>query len=104
VHHQSVARQALRSGQPVPESILNAPELQIGLQLYLQAFLDLDSERTQGLSPIPWLSIRHYGQAYEFDERQTEDLFYFVKKLDIAHMKRMAAKLEANKSKKIILP
>jgi hypothetical protein len=92
VHEQSVARQAMRSGMPVPERILNAPELQAGLQLFLQAFLDLDGERMQPLSLIPWLSMKQYAQAYDLDEGQTEDLFYFVKKLDVAHIKRIQAK------------
>lgn len=88
----------MRAGQPMPERIANAPELQLGLQLYLEAFFDLDSERTHGksLAPIPWSRIKGYAEAYEFDTEQTEDLIYFVKKLDNEHLKRLASKRKAS--------
>jgi hypothetical protein len=37
-HEQAIAKQAMRAGQPLPDRIANAPELEVGLQLYLQAF------------------------------------------------------------------
>src|SRR5688572_16692728 len=91
---QSIARQAMRRGAPIPDRIANAPELQVGLQLYLQAFFDLDSERTHGngLAPIPWTAIKEYATAFELDEEQTDDLFYFVKRMDSEHLKRLEAK------------
>ncbi len=76
----------------VPE----APELRIGLQLYFQAFLDLDGERMQALFPIPWTSIKSYATAFELDEEQTEDLFFFDKKMDEAHLSRMAKKASSH--------
>lgn len=84
----------MRRGQPVPDRIANAPELQIGLQLYLQAFFDLDSERSHGngLTPIPWSSIKDYCVANELDDDQTEEMFYFVKRMDGAHLNRLEAK------------
>lgn len=87
----------MRAGQPLPDRIANAPELEPGLQLYLQAFFDLDSERTHavGLTPIPWTSIATYAQAFQFDEEQTEDLYFFVRKLDSEHLKKLAAKEKA---------
>lgn len=91
---QQIVAQALRTGQPIPERINNAPELNAGLQLYLEAFFDLDSERSQGLglSPIPWSSIKYYAEAYDFDEYQTYCLFLFIKKMDSAHLKRLEVK------------
>lgn len=91
---QSIARQAMRRGAPIPDRIANAPELQVGLQLYLQAFFDLDSERSHGngLSSIPWSAIKDYALAHDLDDEQTDDLFYFVKKMDKAHLDRLEAK------------
>ena len=88
---QAIAKHAIRSGMPLPDRILNAPELRIGLSLYLQAFFDLDSERSHAMAPtpIPWTSILMYAQAFEFEEEQKEDLFYFVKALDLLHLKRL---------------
>lgn len=96
-HEQVIAKQAFRAGQPLPDRIANAPELRIGLQLYIQAFFDLDSERshTMGLVSIPWSSINDYAKAFDFDEDQTEDLFFLIRKMDNAHLKR----LEANNKK-----
>lgn len=84
--------QAMRSGQPLPDRIANAPELQLGLNLYMLAFFDLDSERTHsmGPSPIPWTSIVQYAAAFDFSEEQTEDLLYHIKKMDFWHLKRIA--------------
>lgn len=90
-HEQTLARQSMQMGQPLPDRIANAPELRFGLQLYLQAFLNLDSERNEG--PIPWSAIRDYAQAFELDEEQTDDLFYFVRRLDSEQMRIRAAKI-----------
>lgn len=93
-HEQTISKQAIRAGQPIPARIANAPELHIGLELFLNAFFDLDTERQAGFSvgPIPWSKIKEYAVAFEFDEDITEDLFYFVKQLDNAHMKRLESK------------
>lgn len=98
-HEQAIAKQAMRAGQPLPDRIANAPELETGLQLFLQAFFDLDSERSHasGLTPIPWTSISAYAMAFEFDEEQTEDLYFFVRRLDSEHLKRLEAKQKAAK-------
>ena len=45
-HEVMIAQQSVRMGQPLPARIANAPELMLGLQVYLQAFFDLDSERS----------------------------------------------------------
>lgn len=100
-HEQTISKQAIRAGQPIPARIANAPELHFGLELFINAFLDLDSERDAGftLGPIPFSKIREYAKAYEFDEDLTEDLIYFVKALDNANMKRLEREAKAKKSK-----
>lgn len=98
-HEQAIAKQAIQARQPLPDSIANAPELQAGLQLYLQAFFDLDSERSE-LAPIPWSSIADYAAAYDFDEEQTADLIDIIRKVDSAHINRLAEKQAAKYAKK----
>lgn len=100
-HEQTIAKQAMRAGQPIPARIANAPELHLGLELFLNAFFDLDSERQAGfgIGPIPWSKIREYATAYRFDDELTEDLMFFVKQLDNAHMERKAREQERNKPK-----
>lgn len=94
---QSIARQAYVNRHPLPDRIENAPKLLPGLELYLVAVLDLDSERLEG--QIPWSSIAHYSDFYGFDEWQSEDLFYFVRALDGVILDRRAKKREADAKK-----
>lgn len=98
---QTIIKQALRAGQPIPERIANAPELKPGMNLYLEAFLDLDSERGHAFGPerIPLGKIFEYAIAYEFDEEQTEDLVYLVREMDKAHVSNLNRK---EKSKQAI--
>lgn len=98
---QTIIRQALQAGQPIPSRIANAPNLIQGLEIYLQAFFDLDSERSHAMGPtsIPWTSISEYAKAFEFDETQTEDLFFFIKKLDGENLKRIEKKQNAKNTK-----
>lgn len=94
---QKLARQYYQMGLPLPDRIANAPRLIQGLQLYLQAFFDLDSERSHamGISMIPWSSIVNYAKAYDFEEEQTQDLIYFIRQMDSEHTKRLAAKIKS---------
>lgn len=93
---QNIAKQAVRAGQPLPDRIQNAPELRIGLDFYMQAFFELDYERTHIFSPtpIPRRSIREYAFDLELDETQTEDLFFFIRKMDNEHLKRLSEKMK----------
>ena len=79
-----IIKQAKRAGNPIPDRILNKPVLRIGLSIFLEAFFDLDSERTHsfGLTAIPWTSIKKYAESYEFDQEMTEDLLYLVREMD----------------------
>lgn len=94
---QKIALAAMRAGQPLPDRIANAPELQLGLSLYLTAFFDLDSERShsQGVTMIPLSRVRSYAEDYEFDAEQTEDLIFFIREMDTAHCKRVGEKQAA---------
>lgn len=96
---QNIVKQAIRAGDVIPERILNAPKITNGLQLYLQAFFDLDSERTHGfsLSHIPWSAINEYAKTYDFDEEQKEDLLYFIRCLDRVYLDRLEKKQPKSK-------
>jgi hypothetical protein len=89
---QKIALQSMRMGQPLPDRIQNAPELDYGLSLYLDAFFDLDSERShaQGVVMIPFSRIVGYADAYGFDQEQKEDLIYFIRGMDTEHCIRVA--------------
>ncbi len=91
---QNIAKQAMRSGEPLPDRIANSPELIEGLQLFLNAFFDLDSERTHALAltPIPWSSIDRYARSYRLSDEQYEDLHFFLRRMDNAHLVRLKQK------------
>lgn len=96
---RNVVQQLVREGLPVPDTFTSPPELRPGLELFLDAFFDLDSERQSG-TPIPWRAMRDYAIAYGFTEEQTNDLFFFVRALDEEHLTRQAkqAKQAATKN------
>ena len=79
---------------PIPERIKNAPELRLGLQLFMSAFLELSSSRATGfgLGPIPWDVVYTYCVRTEMDEEQTEDTLYHVQALDSVYLEWYAAR------------
>lgn len=97
---QNIARQAVQARKPLPDNIQNAPELQVGLQLYLQAFFDLDAERSHAfqLVRIPGSAVRSYAREFNFDDEQFELLEYYISEMDAAHLKRLQAKQNGKSS------
>lgn len=91
---QGIINQAVRFNARIPDRIANAPVLREGLDLYLDAFFILDSERYGGGSilPIPFSAIVNYAILYDLSEDQREDLIYFVRRMDSAHIKRQLDK------------
>lgn len=97
---QSIARQAMQAGRALDKRIQNAPELTQGLQFYLQAFFDLDSERSHGMAVtrIPRSKVREYAREFELTEDEAGTLEYFVTELDTAQCDRIVkARENANK-------
>ena len=62
--------------------------MRLGLELYYDAFWDLNSCRPSGwnLGPISWTTLHDYAKAYEFDEEQFSDLVHYVRELDVAYL------------------
>jgi len=91
---RNIARQAYRSGQPMPDRIANAPTLATGLAVFFDAFFQLDTERSHGtaLTPIPVTSILLYCGFNNFDRELTEDMLVLLRKMDNAHLARLAEK------------
>lgn len=95
-HERRILVQCLRERLPLPQKIQNAPELKLGLELYFGAFFDLNTCRPIGwsIAPIPWSSINDYARTFEFDELQTEDLFFYISHMDIAFINFHRSKTE----------
>lgn len=78
----------MRFGMPVPDRIANAPELDVGLGLYYNAFLDLTSSRPSGmgLGAISYLMMAEYCVALDFDAEQRDDLLWILPRLDAKYL------------------
>lgn len=63
---------AMRSGEPIPDRIVNKPKLNLGSEIYFQAYIDLSPD-------ITWLSVVKYGQFYELDKDTIENLIHVLK-------------------------
>lgn len=92
----SLAKQSVRAGLPIPARILNAPKVRKGLQFYLDAFNELDTERNHnnGIERIPRSKIVEYANDIGLDSDFKADLIEIVLRLDYAHTERLKAKLK----------
>lgn len=51
--------------------------------MYLNAWFDLDNERVRP-EPIRRSFVFQYADDYDLDTEQTEDLWYYISRMDIA--------------------
>ena len=72
----------MRSNQPLPDPIANAPEIPLGLGFYYRAFQELSSERLEG--PIPGSAIRSYCKDWGISGELADDVAYHTRNLDNA--------------------
>lgn len=96
---QQIIEQAVKSGQPIPNRIENAPSIWAGLELYYLGFLDLNSSRSFGmaLGPISWVVIEQYCRLKGLDEDQTEAMHHHVAAMDKVYLEHMDKKSKAKK-------
>lgn len=90
----TIMKQALRTGMPLPKAIENAPELWPGLELYFNAWFELDSTRAigMGVGPIPWNAIESYCQALELGAEQKAKMHRLVRALDRVYLDKQRKK------------
>lgn len=91
---KKIIKRCMAEKLPLPEAIRNAPNLFMGLELYMQGFNDLDSARTIGMAegPIPWNAVEEYCRLNEFDEEQTTDMHYYIKEMDAVFLEERSKK------------
>lgn len=78
----------MRSNEPLPEKIANAPQLLFGSDFFYEIFIDLCSDRTSdngALLPIAFMTIVEYCSFYEFDRELAQDVVRYVRALDEAY-------------------
>lgn len=91
---QNIVSQCKRFNEPIPDRILNKPVLRVGLDLFLHAFYDLDSERGMGFGPtsIPTSAISNYGDRHDIVGEAAEDMLEFIRAMDNAYLKLVQPK------------
>jgi hypothetical protein len=87
---QRIVRECYLRKHALPDSIQNAPQLFLGLEIYWQAFADLSSCRAigWGAGPIPYTAIVDYARAWGLD---TEDTAFFMSEMDRVYMEKANA-------------
>ncbi len=66
--------------------------------------MDLTGDRSLGMGPgpIPWVAITAYSDYHELDQEESEDLLYYIRKMDEAyltyHQKEMESKSGSKKA------
>jgi hypothetical protein len=73
-----------RTGQELPEKILNRPALDMGLHFYLSAWEELSYDRPVGFGagPIPSASFRSYIRDVGMDDDDAERFHFIVRRMD----------------------
>ena len=70
----------------LPKRVEEAPDVDVGLYLYWQAYSELTTCRPPatlgGCNSIPWTACAEYARFHSFDYDQFSDLVYFVRELD----------------------
>lgn len=93
---------AEQDGMPIPDAILNAPELWIGDDLFLQGFDELDTCRAIGLAKgqIPWTAIFQYCQFNGFDPDLAHEFNLVIRMVDTEILNYEAEKSERTRKNK----
>lgn len=75
--------------RPIPETAI-PPELPEGLEVYLNYFWELSTDRRLGfgcIGPIPWSVLDRYARQQCDTDVELEDFIYYIRALDAEFMK-----------------
>lgn len=91
----------MRERLQLPERIKNAPELEMGLELYYGAFFDLHTCRGGwGDGYIPWTAIDEYCDRLGLSDDQREDMHYYIREMDEQYHQYREAEAESRRGGK----
>lgn len=99
VAEERIVLQATQDNMPIPDRILNAPDLAQGNDLFLDGFLELDTCRQIGMGkgPIPFLAIVQYCSFFGFDEDLAQEFNLVIRMVDNQLMSYEAEQAEKKK-------
>lgn len=97
-----IIQQALRLKAPIPDKIAHYPELEEGLDYYLDIYLDLCSDKSVGFGegPIPWSAMDRYARRYNIEDEEFDRLVYIIKYVDSELMQYRQKKNKREMKKK----
>ena len=81
-------------GRPIPNRMREAPQLELGLELYYQGFIEVNTERPAGfgVAPIPIKAMRSWARENGLDAEQEESFVYLASEMDRVLMKHLEKK------------
>jgi hypothetical protein len=89
---QKIIQIAVKERRPIPKKIADAPDIDLGLELYFEAFLELHTCRLYEGGPIPYAAVIEYADRFGFDDEQVDLALYLVRALDNVFLDRQAEK------------
>lgn len=98
---QGFLRQATQQNGPVPEFILNAPQLGVGLEFLYNSYIKLSTCRPSsfaGISRIPWTAISQYCHDYKIYDEEREDFEFVIDKIEEAYLGHIEKKRKEKES------
>lgn len=93
----TIIKASMVGGFPLPTKIANAPQLSLGLELYMQAFTDLTSCRAgtyNSEGPIPWSAIQHWASVRGLSDEQFSDTCFMIGEMDEVYLSFKTRKLK----------
>ena len=102
-HEQQIIEQAMEKGLKVPDRIVNQPDLMPGLELFKEAWENLNSDRLSAfeLGPIPTMAILNYARYFDIEGVDAQNFLFLIRYMDNAfikfHDKKHKAKEAAEK-------
>jgi hypothetical protein len=94
---KSIIEQCIRQRRPLPNAIANAPSIEIGLDIFFVAFMDLTTCRTMGFGegPIPWTAKRIYAvDELSLEGEQKEDFYFYLAEMDRVYLAQRAEEMK----------
>jgi hypothetical protein len=97
IDEQSVIDRCNRTGSAIPDKILNAPELWLGLDYFYDIFMELSNDRGvgMGLGPIPSHSIRAFCKDTGCTFEEQSEITHIIRQLDSVYLKFYSEKTKA---------
>jgi len=107
ISEKTILEQARQQRGPIPQRILDAPELELGLEWAYQSYAKLTTCRSMGMEcpgPIPWTAINDFCIREGISGDEQDELEYLIGKMDEAYLKYVERSVGKSKSSQTRTP